>query len=75
MDGFQIIANVLFIEGRLRASGPILFARPETRRVRRQNFISEDQLRTDKPKFELRIRDNDAARFGVRGRARINLQC
>ena len=43
VNPFQVIADVLFVEARLRASRDVPVARPESRRVGRQHLVDQDQ--------------------------------
>src|SRR5580658_10068382 len=64
-DSFEIIANVLLVEGGLRFAGRVLVGGPETRRVWRQRFVDPDQFAIEQAEFELRVGDDDAAGGGV----------
>src|SRR4029077_4784345 len=43
LDGLEVVADELFVEARLGATGLVDILRPEPRGVRRQDFINEDQ--------------------------------
>ena len=61
VEGFQIIADELFIETGRALSNHILVFRPETRRIRRKTFVNQQQLPVERTDFDFSVGDNDAA--------------
>ena len=72
MDGFQIVANVLFVERRLRAARLVGSARPEARGIRSEHLVGQDELVAQEAEFEFCVGDDDAASFGVACRALVD---
>src|SRR5579863_1305957 len=64
-NGFEIIADELFIEGGLCAAGLPRAGIPETRGVRRQYLVGEDDLLSHRSKLEFRVCKNEPARLGM----------
>src|SRR5580658_4305131 len=64
-DAFEIVANVLLVEGGLRFAGRVLVGGPETRRVWRERFVDPDEFAIEKAEFEFCVGDDDAAGGGV----------
>src|ERR1039457_5826316 len=62
---FEVIADELFVEARLRLARYVRVGGPEARAVRRERFVDEEQLVTIETKFEFRVGDDDAALGGV----------
>ena len=61
MDLLEIIAHVLLVEGRLRASGTIAGERPESRGIGRQDLVAEDDLAVINSKLEFDVGNDDAS--------------
>ena len=57
----EVIANVLFIKGRLRLAGRVMIGGPEARGVRRQRLVDPNQFLPQQPKFEFRVGNDDPA--------------
>src|SRR5918995_311002 len=67
---FEIVADELFVEARLRAARCVNIARPETRRVWRQRLVDENDLTflwtiEDAAELEFCVGNDDAAMLGV----------
>ncbi len=67
MDRFKIVAHELFVKGRLRAARLPRRGLPETRGVRRQHLIGQDDAFRRSAKLKFRVGQDQAARFGMRG--------
>src|SRR5882672_11320488 len=62
---FEPVAHDLFVERRRTHAGAVLISRPETRRIRRKDFVDQKEFAAVvSAKLELGIRDDDAAGFG-----------
>ena len=81
---FEVVADELLVEARLRAAGAVAVLRPEARRVGRQHLVDQDDAILDRPavavvdrqqaELELGVGDDDAARLGVRGAVGVEPQ-
>src|SRR5207249_4236452 len=58
-DLCEVIADVLLIEARLRASALVLVGRPEAAGVRRQALVDQDNLVVQPAELELGVGDDD----------------
>src|SRR5262249_31729273 len=58
----EIIAYVLLVKTRLAVPRSIPLQRPETRRIGREDFVDEGEMNVQKPKFKLRVSNDDPAR-------------
>src|SRR6185295_8639025 len=72
--GFQVVANVLLVVGRLRASRIVGSRGPEAGGVRSQDLVGQNNFAVDQTKFKLGIRDDDAACPGVVRGFLVNVQ-
>src|SRR6266487_6657279 len=73
-ERLQIIAHELFVETRWALSDGILVLWPETRRVRREAFVNQEQIYINNAKLKFSMRDDDSRPIGVIAAARINFQ-
>ena len=73
-DAFEVVADVLLVERRLRPAGRVALGGPEARRIRRQRFVNPDQFVADQPELKLGIGQQDAARLGIGRGATVDLQ-
>src|SRR5512132_1189178 len=55
------VPDVLLVERRLWGAGRVTVRRPETRRVRCEHLVHQDQIAAGEPELELRVRHDDAA--------------
>src|SRR5438045_6019725 len=74
VECLQIIAHELFIETRWALSDGVLIFGPETRGVRCQTFVNQEQVSIDCAEFKFCICDDDAALLSMIPPARINFQ-
>ena len=69
IERLEIIAHELFVEAGRALPDDVLIRRPETRGIRRETFVDQEQFAADRSEFEFRVGDDDAAvRRRVRGR-------
>ena len=59
--GIEPIAHELLVEARLLGALDVGIDRPETRRIRREHFVAQDDRAIHLAEFEFRIGDDDAA--------------
>ena len=69
----QPVADELLVERRRAAARLVPVGRPESRAVRRQHFVDQNQLVVDQAELELRVGDDDSALERVLGAARVEL--
>jgi len=62
---FEIVADELFVEARLAATGLILVGRPETLGIRREHFVNQNEFAVVQTELKFRVRNDDAAFAGV----------
>src|SRR5438874_11135260 len=74
IEGFEIIEDKLFVEARRTLPSNVLIGRPETRRIRRQTFVNQDQFAVYNSKFEFCVGNNNSATSGMVPALCINLQ-
>src|SRR6266542_5122250 len=74
IQGFEVIAEELFVEARLAAARLVLVGRPETGRVGCQRLVNENQSSFIKAEFKFRVGDEDPAPAGVAAGGLVNLQ-
>ena len=74
MDLFQVVADELLVEARLRPPGVILVLRPVARGIGCQNLVAENDLAVELSELELRIRKSEAAGKRVLTGARENIE-
>src|SRR6266850_4696008 len=64
LDRQKIVAYVLFVEALLRMTRTVRIGRPETRGIRRQKFIDENESTVYKPEFHFCVCDDDSPFMG-----------
>ncbi len=67
VDGFEVVADELFVEGGLWASGFVAGGGPVAGAVRGENFVAEGDVAVDEAELELGVREEDAPGGGVGG--------
>src|SRR5438874_5252759 len=73
IEGFEIIADKLFVEARRTSPSNVLIGRPETRRIRRQTFVNQNQFAVYNSKFEFSVGNNNSVPSGMVPALCINL--
>jgi len=59
VEAVEVISQELFVETRLRAAGFVGIHGPESRRVRRQELINQNEAVINDPEFKLCVRYDD----------------
>src|SRR5262245_26380712 len=74
IEGFQIIANKLFVEARRALSDHVLVLWPKTRGIRCQTFVNQKQILVYSAELKFCVCDDNSTLIGMCTPARINVQ-
>ena len=73
VEGFEVVADVLFVEGVLTAAGFVFVEWPESGAVGREHFVDEDEFAVENAELEFGVGDDDVASGGVIASAFVKL--
>ncbi len=74
MDGFEVVADELLIEGGLRAAGGVGRGWPVARGIGSEDLVGEGDLSVDEAELELGVGEDEAFAGGVRGGAVVDIE-